>query len=100
MSPRNQEKSRPRSKSKGRPTCFYYRKPRHFQKNCRHCWKDKGGVDGVEAEIISDRKDTSRIAASEEELLFISEQNEVNFVGEESIMWVVNSGVSFHLVRK
>ena len=33
---------------------------------------------------------------SEEELLFISEQNEVNLTDEEST-WVVNSSASFHL---
>ena len=40
------------------------------------------GVDGVEPKKISKSKNTSDIAAREEELLFISEQNEVNLTGE------------------
>ena len=40
-SPQNREKSGTRSKSRGRPTCFYCGKPGHFQKNCRHFRKDK-----------------------------------------------------------
>ena len=36
------------------------------------------------------------IETSEEELLLISEQNEVNFVNDE-LTWVVDSGESFHL---
>ena len=35
-SPQNRDKSGTRSKSRGRPTCFYCGKPRHFQKNCWH----------------------------------------------------------------
>ena len=45
---------------------------------------------------ISESKNTSAIATSEEEFLLLSEQNEVNLVGEEST-WVVDSGTSFHL---
>ena len=44
----------------------------------------------------SESKNTSAITTSEEELLLISEQNEVNLVGDEST-WVVDSGASFHL---
>ena len=55
-----------------------------------------GGVDGVEPKKILDRKNISAIAMSEEELLLISEQNEVNPIGEEST-WVVDSGASFHV---
>ena len=55
-----------------------------------------GGVDGVEPKKIPNRKNTSTIAVSEEELLFLSEQNEVNPIGEEST-WVVDSGASFHV---
>ena len=79
---------RPRKKSKGRPTCFYSRKPKHFQKNFRHYRKDKGGVDGVVPKNIPDNKNTSTIAATEEEMLFISEQKEVNLSDKEST-WVV-----------
>ena len=89
------DKSRPRSKSKGRPTCFFYGKLGHFHKNCRHCQKEKGGVDGLEPKKIPDRNHTSVIDTSEEELLLICEQNEVNLVSEE-LTWVVDSGASFH----
>ena len=41
-SPQNRGRFRPRSKSKGRITCFYYGKSRHFKKKCRHYQKDKG----------------------------------------------------------
>ena len=92
----NREKSGTRSKSRGRPTCFYCGKPGHFQKNCRHFRKDKGRADGVQLKKTQDSKNTSTIATSEEELLLISEQNEVNLVGDEST-WVVVSGASFHL---
>ena len=68
----------------------------HFEKNCRHYRKDKGGVDNIEPKKISDNKTTSAIATSEE-LLFISEQNQVNLTGNESTC-VVDSSVSFHLI--
>ena len=77
--------------------CYYCGKPGHFQKICRHLQKDKGGADGVQQKKILDNKNTSAIATSEEELLLISEQNEVNLVGDEST-WVVDSGTSFHLI--
>ena len=92
----DREKFRPRSKSKGRLTCFHCGNPGHFQKNYRHYRKDKGGVDGVEPKKIPDNKNTLAIVVIEEELLFISEQNEVNLAGEEST-WVVDSDASFHL---
>ena len=88
--------ARLRSKSKGRSTCFYCGKPGHFQKNYWHYRKDKGGANGVESRKISDSKNTLAIAASEEEMLFISEQSEVNLADEEST-WVVDFGASFHL---
>ena len=50
----------------------------------------------MEPKKIPDRKNTSAIAVSEEELLLMSEQSEVNLTGEEST-WVVDSGASFHL---
>ena len=36
------------------------------------------------------------IAASEEELMLITEESELNLVGDETT-WVVDSGASFHL---
>ena len=75
---------------------FYCGKPGHFQKNCRHYWKDKGGANGAKPKKNPERNDTSTIATSEEELLLISEKNELNLVSDESI-WVVNFGASFHL---
>ena len=85
-----------RLKSRGRPTCFYCGKSGHFQKNCRHFRKDKGGADGVQPKKIPDNKNTSGIATSEEELLLINEQNELNLVGDK-LTWVVDLGTSFHL---
>ena len=85
-----------RRKSRGRPTCFYYGKLGHFQKNCRQLRKDKGGADGTELKRNPERKGTSAIATSEEELLLISKQSELNLVGDE-LTWVVDSGASFHL---
>ena len=73
-----------RSKSRGRPTCFYCGKSGHFLKNCHHFRKDKGGLDGSEPKNNPERRGTSTIATSEEELLFISEQSELNLVGDES----------------
>ena len=47
---------------------------------------------------LSDIKNTSVIATSEEKLLLISEQNEVNLVSDES-KWVVDSSALFHLTH-
>ena len=104
-SPQNREKSGTRSKSRGRPTCFYCGKPRHFQKNCRHFQKEKE-TDGTDLKRTLDRngKDrrgpdqngTTAIAASEEELVLITEESELNLAGDE-VTWVVDSGASFHL---
>ena len=95
-SPQNRDMFGTRSKSRGRPTCFYCGKLEHFQKNFQHYRKDKGGVDCAEPKKNPERKGTSTISTSEEELLLISEQNELNLVGDEST-WVVDSGASFHL---
>ena len=57
--------------------------------------KRQGGAGGVQPNKIPNSKNTSATAESEE-LLLISEQNEVNLVGDES-MWVIDSGASFHL---
>ena len=59
--PQNKDQSKSRLKSRGRLTCFYFGKPRHFQKNYRHYRKDKGGVEGVESKKILDGKNTSAI---------------------------------------
>ena len=91
----NCEQSRGRSKSKGKLMCFYFGKPRHFQKNCRDFKRDKGNVDSVEEKKISEERNTSAIAASEKEL-FISEQACVNLACDECT-WVVDSNASFHL---
>ena len=58
---------------------------------CFYC----GRVDGGELKKISDSKTSSAVTASVEELLFISEQNDVNLAGKQST-WVVNSSASFH----
>ena len=79
--------------------CFYCGKPGHFQKNCRHLKKDKGTADDVEPIKNYDEKNTSTIATSEEELLFICEQASVNPSNVEC-SWVVDSGASFHLTPK
>ena len=95
-SPENREKSGTRSESRGRPTCFYYGKLGHFQKSCRNFQKDKGGVDGAEPKKISERRGTSAITKSEEELLLIIEESELHLVNDEST-WVVDSGALYHL---
>ena len=81
-----------RSKSRGRPTCFYCGKPGHFQKNCRHFRRDKE-TDDTDSKRTVDRngkgqrgphrKGTTTIVASEEELLFITEESELNLVDDE-----------------
>ena len=65
-----------RSKSGGRPTYFYYEKSEHFQKNCRHFRKDKGGADGAKPKKIS--------------------ESELHLVNDETT-WVVDSGALYHL---
>ena len=95
-SPQKRDKSHVRSKSRGKLTCFYYGKPGHFQRDYRHLKKDKGASNDVEPRKISDEKNISVVAASEEELLFICEQASVNLENEECT-WVIDSGVSFHI---
>mgnify|MGYP006872742581 CR=1 FL=1 len=67
------EKSHAKSKSKGKPICFYYEKPGHFQKDDWHMRKDKGVGNDVKPRKIPDEKSTSAIAMNEEEVLFICE---------------------------
>ena len=78
---------------------FYCGKLGHFQKKCRHYKKEKGGPESVELRKIFDNKSTSAIVASDEEMLLISQQNEVNPASDES-SWVVDSDASFHLTLK
>ena len=75
---------------RGRTTYFYCGKPGHFQKNRRHFLKDKGVSNGAELKKISERRGTSAITTSEEELLLITEESEVHLVSEETT-WVVDS---------
>ena len=63
-SPQNQEKSGTRSKSRGRPTCFYCGKPGHFQKNCRHFRKDKE-TDDTDSKRSMDRNGKDRVRGRE-----------------------------------
>ena len=95
-SPQKRDKSGTRSKSRGRPTCFYCRKPGNFKKNCRHFRKDKGGANGAKPKKISERRGASAITTSEEELLLMTEESELHLVSNEST-WVVDSGASYHL---
>ena len=83
ISPQNRDKSRTRSKSRGRPTCFYCGKLGHFQKNCWHFRKDKG-ADTTNPKKSSDRrapdqKRTSVITTSEEELMLIARERPTCF---------------------
>mgnify|MGYP000589007249 CR=1 FL=1 len=95
-SPHKWDKSRKRLKSRGRPTCFYCRKLGHFQKNCRHFRRDKRGADGAELKKISEKRGTTAIATSEEDLPLITEESELHLVSDETT-WVVDSGASYHL---
>ena len=70
-SPENRDKFHAKSKFKGRLRCFYCGKPSHFQKNYQHLKKDKGIAEDVKPRKFYDEKNTSAIATSEEELLFI-----------------------------
>ena len=85
-----------RSKSRGRPTCFYCGKPGHFQKSYRHFRRDKGGADGAQPKKILEKRGTSAIATSEEELLLITDESEMHLVSDEKT-WVVEFGGSYHL---
>ena len=94
------KKSGTRSKSRGRPTCFYCGKPGLF-----HFRKDKETDDTDSKRSIdrnckdrrgTDRKGSTTIAASEEELMLITEESELNLTGDE-MTWVVDSRASFHL---
>ena len=80
----------------GGPTCFYCEKLGHFQKNCLHFRKDKGGADSAKPKKISERGGTSEITTSEEELLLITEESELHIVSDEST-WAVDFGASYHL---
>ena len=71
----------------------------HFQKNCRHFRKEKGGADGVHPKKISDSKNTLPFIMSEEELLFISTKGKVNLASYEFTL-VVDLGTLFHLTLK
>ena len=51
----------------------------------------EGGADSAEPKKIPDKKGTSAITTSEEELRLIIEESEVHLVNEETT-WVVDSG--------
>ena len=87
QSSQTREKSGTRSKSRGRPTCFYCGKPGHFQKNYRHFGRDRGGADDAEPKKISEKRGTTTIATSEEELLLITEGSELHLVSDKTTWW-------------
>ena len=76
--------------------CFHCGKPGHFQKDCRHLKKDKGVRNNAEPRKIPNDRNTSAIATSNEELLFICEQTSVNLASGECT-WVIDSGASYHI---
>ena len=67
--------------------------------NCKHLTRDKSKVDSAERKKIADEKNTSAVATSEEEMLFICKQASVKVENVECF-WVVDSGASFHLTPK
>ena len=79
--------------------CFYCGKLGHFQKNCQNFKRDKRNGDSIEQTKTSKERNTSTIATSEEEFLFISEQDGVNLASDECT-WLIDSGASFHLTPK
>ena len=95
-SPQIRDKSQARCKSRGKLTCFYCGKPRHFQKDCRHLKKDKDAAKDVKPRIFFEENGTFAIGTSEEEILFICEQASTHLACEEST-WVIDSGPSFHI---
>ena len=94
--PEKRDKSHVRCKSRGKLTCFYCGKPEQIQKGCRHLKKDKCVSSNVKSKTITEEKDISVMATSEEELLFICEQTCANLTNEECT-WVIDSGPSFHI---
>ena len=70
-----------------------------FQKNCRHFQKDREGTHNADPKKNLDCEGTLATVTSEEELLLINEQNELNLV-DDDLTWMVNlgaKGASFHL---
>ena len=86
-SPQKRDKSGTRSKSRGRPTCFYCRKPGNFKKNCRHFRKDKGGADNVIPKKISEGRDISTFTTSGKKLRLINEESELHLVNDEIMLY-------------
>ena len=67
--------------------CFYSGKPGHFQKNCQHFWKEKGGTNNVVSKKGSDQRRKLEIATSEEELMLITEESELHLAATKQRGW-------------
>ena len=94
---RGRDNSRDKSKSKSRIICHYYDKPSHVKRFCRKIKRDKlKERKGDSSESKSDEKNTTTLAANDDDLLFIGDKECLNIACDEC-NWVIDLGASYHL---
>ena len=94
---RGRDNSRDKSKSKGRIICHYCDKPGHIKRFCRKMKRDKSkDRKGDSSESKSEEKNTTALAISDDDLLFIGDKECLNVAGDDC-NWAIDSSASYHL---
>lgn len=93
-SSQSQDKSRGRSKSKKRFTCFYCHKAGHKQSECR-IWKRDMRSKNDKSSDNEDKKNVMATAVGDE-VYFVGDDSCYNLTNEDC-SWVIDTGASYHL---
>ena len=90
MSRPQNDKSRGRSKSRGKDyACYHCGKPGHMKKNCRVLKREQGNQKKEES-----KNTTAPVTCSDEDVAVVVE--ECLHVGDQMIEWVVDTAASYH----
>ena len=94
--PFGHNKSRGRSKSRGKIKCYHYGKIGHMKRNCKIL---KQG--GDKSQKQEDAKNTiATISTSDNEMTLLCNQEDCCHVAEQDVEWVVDLAASYHCVPK
>lgn len=93
------EKSRGRSKTRTKLSCYYCGKPGHRKFECRFFKRDQQ-AGTIHPDIIDSKKKeegtTTAVVATNENFFLVEDENYLNVASDDCI-WIIDSGASFHV---
>ena len=90
----NHEKSRGRSKSRKDVTCYYCKRPGHFQRECRKYKRDQDKTNGKKEETQS-----TTAVAFDDEVMIACDDACINLTCQEP-SWVIDSAATYHVTSR